>query len=234
MTAQPWLKFYPPDWRADPALRVCSLAARGLWMDMLCIMHEAEPRGYLKLNGFAVTPDQLAALVGASAKDILKCMVELERAGVFSRDNGIIFSRRMVRDTKKAAEDKANGKGGGNPGLKPTPVRGVNPPVKPEDNGSDKAQKLEARATDQNQNQIPKEDLNLNLEIGVSPSRVASVIKGALRKAKEDPSGCFLVPADSRLPQARQRWREHYGTDDIPLAWKGRTQGYRVPWEFVN
>ena len=46
----PWMKFYPADWRADPALRMCSLAARGLWMEMLSIMHEADPRGSLRTN----------------------------------------------------------------------------------------------------------------------------------------------------------------------------------------
>jgi len=27
----PWVTFYPTDWRADPGLRHCSLAARGRW-----------------------------------------------------------------------------------------------------------------------------------------------------------------------------------------------------------
>jgi hypothetical protein len=128
----PWLKFYPTDWRADPALRMCSLAARGLWMEMLCIMHEATPYGSLRVNGRAVTDRQLAALAGGDVDGLL---AELEDAGVFSReDDGTIFSRRMQRDAEKAAKDKANGKGGGNPSLK----RGVNPP--------DKAQKPEARS----------------------------------------------------------------------------------------
>jgi len=48
---QPWLKFFPSDWRADPALRMCSLAARGLWIEMLCLMHEARPHGSLLVNG---------------------------------------------------------------------------------------------------------------------------------------------------------------------------------------
>jgi len=128
----PWLKFFPTDWRADPALRMCSVAARGLWMEMLCVMHEAEPRGSLRINGKAVTDRQLASLAGCP--DISEFLIELEEAGVFSREeDGTIYSRRMVRDAEKAEEDKANGKRGGNPQLK----GGVNPP--------DKAQKPEAR-----------------------------------------------------------------------------------------
>ena len=40
---RPWMKFYPRDWRGDQALRAVSIAARGLWLECLCIMHEARP-----------------------------------------------------------------------------------------------------------------------------------------------------------------------------------------------
>lgn len=132
----PWLKFYPSDWRADPALRMCSIAARGLWMEMLCVMHEAEPRGTLRVNGKALSDRQLGALAGCA--DVSGLLSELEEAGVFSRDeDGTVFSRRMMRDDAKAKEDKANGKRGGNPGL----IGGVNPPAK----SGDKAQNPEAK-----------------------------------------------------------------------------------------
>ncbi len=137
----PWMKFYPSDWRADPALRMCSVGARGLWMEMLCVMHEAEPRGSLLVNGRAVSDRQLAGLSGCSIDELAGLLQELEEAGVFSRtDDGVIFSRRMRRDDEKAERDKANGRTGGNPSLKKEKA-GVNPP----DNGVDKAQKPEAR-----------------------------------------------------------------------------------------
>jgi hypothetical protein len=40
-------QFYPGDWLNDAALRACSLAARGLWKDMNCIMHQGHPYGHL-------------------------------------------------------------------------------------------------------------------------------------------------------------------------------------------
>ncbi|SRR6266404_152842 len=130
----PWMKFYPADWRADPALRMCSLAARGLWMEMLSIMHEADPRGSLLINGNSIDAKQLAGLCGAPPRETIRLLSELEAAGVFSRANdGTIFSRRMKRDDEKAERDKANGKTGGNPRLR----AGVNPP--------DKAQSPEAK-----------------------------------------------------------------------------------------
>lgn len=132
------MKFYPSDWRADPALRSCTIAARGLWVEMLAIMHEAEPYGSLLINGARVDKKRLAALAGVREAECSVLMLELEGFGVFSRDeDGTIYSRRMRRDAAKAIKDKENGKKGGNPTVK----GGVNPQVKPEV----KAQKPEAR-----------------------------------------------------------------------------------------
>ena len=127
-----WLKFYPADWRADLGLRQCSLAARGLWMDMLAIMHAAEPCGSLLVNGKPITAKQLAALSVASAADVARALDELREAGVFSiDDDGTIYSRRMRRDVAKAAEDREHGRKGGNPSLIVRDAEGVNPPHNP-------------------------------------------------------------------------------------------------------
>lgn len=105
--AQPWLKFYPTDWRADQALRVCTLAARGLWMELLCIMHEAAPYGHLTINGRPATDTQLATLTGTDLSTVRQLLTELEEAGVFSRNrNGVIYSRRMTRDEKRRKDGK--------------------------------------------------------------------------------------------------------------------------------
>jgi hypothetical protein len=153
----PWLKFYSSDWRADPGLRMCSYAARGLWVDMLTLMHEAEPYGHLVVSGSAPDARDIAALLGGTEKEIGSLLSMLESKRVFSRTpEGTIYSRRMVRDAEQAERDRANGKRGGNPSVKPAtqpdhnhPVeRGVNPPNNPdtnhEVNGWDKAQKPEA------------------------------------------------------------------------------------------
>ena len=44
---RPSFQFYPGDWLHDTGLRACSLAARGLWIDIVCFMHQAEPYGHL-------------------------------------------------------------------------------------------------------------------------------------------------------------------------------------------
>lgn len=138
---QPWMKWYPSDWRADPRLHMCSLAARGLWIEMLGYMHEAEPYGYFLVNGRTPQPKEIANLVGSDAKTVARCLQELRDNGVFSTDETGCFSRRMLRDKAKAAQDRENGKGGGNPNLRAPDnhdlLDGVNPP--------DKAQMPEAR-----------------------------------------------------------------------------------------
>ncbi len=101
MSARPWLKFFPADWRADPALRMCSLASRGLWMEMLCVMHEATPRGYLVVNGKPMQERQIASLAGCTLDEVTDHLNELIDAGVCSTDEaGVIICRRMVRETE--------------------------------------------------------------------------------------------------------------------------------------
>ena len=112
----PALQWYPGDWQRDTALRSCSLAARGLWAEMLWTMHDGKPRGSLqagarRLDSVAV----IARMAGAGPdENVAGLLAELEEAGVFSRDDGgTIFCRRMVRDTKlQDVRREAGAKGG--------------------------------------------------------------------------------------------------------------------------
>lgn len=118
MSNLPWAKFYWADWMSDARLRRCSIAARGLWIDMLCIAAELDPIGYLAMDGEALSISDFARASGITETDASTLIAELERNGVFSRDRkGVIYSRRMVRDAKRSAEAKKNGKLGGNPNL---------------------------------------------------------------------------------------------------------------------
>ncbi|WP_114110627.1 hypothetical protein [Thalassospira xiamenensis] len=154
----PWFKFKPIDWQGDDALQTVSLAARGLWMEMLCIMHKASPRGYLVLNGNAMTDVQLSRAIGASIDDITALRGELEHAGVYSIDGkGFIYSRRMLRDDKAHRTAKKNGKKGGNPAIKRRNASNcnytdnsapVNQQVKGMEKGGDKAKSKDIRDKD--------------------------------------------------------------------------------------
>ena len=118
MSARRWAKFWWQDWQRDPALRMCSLAARGAWIEMLCLMADADPVGHLLVNGRSPNMRQLSAVLGCSEREATKLVAELEENGVFSRsEDGTIFSRRMVRDKAISDEAAANGKKGGNPNI---------------------------------------------------------------------------------------------------------------------
>lgn len=88
-------------WNNETSLRTVSLAARGLWIEILCIMHRASPRGTLSTaNGHRLTSAALARVVGSTEAEVTDCLKELEEARVFSRllDDTII-NRRMYRKT---------------------------------------------------------------------------------------------------------------------------------------
>jgi hypothetical protein len=133
------MKFYPQDWRADEKLRMCSLAARGLWMEMLAIMHRSDRYGQLLVGGNVPTPAQLAVQAGSSETEVEALLAELRNAGVFSVSGaGAIYSRRMIRDEKRAQNARKNGKSGGNPSLSKT--KNNHASDKGEDNVQDKGE----------------------------------------------------------------------------------------------
>lgn len=144
MSATTWSKFFWADWLSDTALRRCSAAARGLWMDMLCIAAQAAPYGYLAEGDEPIPLEEIARLSGVSLKSARRLLDELERRRVLSRDDrGRIFCRRMVRDAEASQRARRDGGKGGNPNLiKAAGAPQVNPPVK----GEDKPQKPDARS----------------------------------------------------------------------------------------
>jgi hypothetical protein len=151
----PWMPFFVGDWLRDSAVGSCSLAAQGLWVRMLCLMWEAPTRGYLQHgNGEPFTTAQLARVAGITTKKCVNLLRELESAGVFSRStdhdqnreqngvqNGIAFSRRMVRDEcKRTLCSEAGRRGGGNPTFKGGPKGQDKGGPKGQDKGGPKGQ----------------------------------------------------------------------------------------------
>lgn len=118
MSATVWSKFYWSDWLSDAGLRRSSFAARGLWIDMLCIAAQSDPIGYLTVKKVPLSVNDIARMCGGSEPEVGTLIAELERNGVLSRDrNGTIYSRRIIRDDKKTRTAQKNGKKGGNPSL---------------------------------------------------------------------------------------------------------------------
>lgn len=128
-----YTRFVWDDLATDPGWKASSLAARGLWASMWSLMAKGEPYGHLTLGGRPISTKALTNQVGGGASEtqVTELLAELEENNVFSRsDDGIIYSRRMVRDRATRARDVANGKLGGNPRLKAPDNGGDKPPVK--------------------------------------------------------------------------------------------------------
>jgi hypothetical protein len=112
MTARPlpWMKFSPDRWQRDEALRMCSAAARGVWMELICIMHRAEPYGHLLVRGKQPTDRQLSVIAGVTILELSTSLAELEANEVFDRnDDGVIVCRGMVRDKEVHEEMSRRG-----------------------------------------------------------------------------------------------------------------------------
>lgn len=96
----PAFMFYPGDWQKDPCLRRCSKAAKGVWMDLLCLLFECPVRGvFVDASGKPWSDEEIAEAIGGDIGANLGYIAELVSKGVAQRDTrGAIFSRRMVRD----------------------------------------------------------------------------------------------------------------------------------------
>ena len=116
---RPAFQFYPADWRKDVELRSCSIAARGLWIDILCIAHECDPYGHLAINGRPMTATKLAGQVGLTAAQCKTLLDELIENGVARIDGeGVIYSKRMVQDEDVRNRRADGGKAGSEHGKK--------------------------------------------------------------------------------------------------------------------
>ena len=193
--AEPWLKFYASDWRSDPRLKMCSAGARGVWIEMICLMHEATPYGHLLIYGQPPNEAQLASLTGIPLAELEQYLFELEQMGVFSRTReGVIYSRKLVRMASRSAKMRKNGKQGGNPKLKES---NNNPDLlKQQVKAKDKPQKPDTRSQ-------KEEDANASLSLAVDHKPIDEVADAvhAYRSAAEK----LGWPIPQQLDQTRRR-----------------------------
>ncbi len=111
MASQPYLPLYTGDWKKDPQLSMCSAATRGIWIDLLCSIHDG------RIGQVTGTADQLSRLGRCDAASMTDALHDLQanQAASISERNGVftVICRRM----KKACEislvrQQAGGKGG--------------------------------------------------------------------------------------------------------------------------
>lgn len=107
----PALQFYVGDWKRDNSVQSCSIAARGLWFEMILMMHESPHRGYLMLTESTPMHDEhIARIAGVEQAVVTTLIEELSSKGVFDFEKlqvaegktiSVIKNRRMVADEEK-------------------------------------------------------------------------------------------------------------------------------------
>ena len=119
MSKLPAIQFYPGDWRKDPGVQALSFHDRGVWFEIILLMHESDERGKLLLNGKPMPEQALARLLGLDNQNLTNTLTTLLDFGVASRceETGAIMCRRMLRDENLRNIRKEAGSKGGNPVL---------------------------------------------------------------------------------------------------------------------
>jgi ribosomal protein S25 len=248
--ANPWSKFFWSDWESDPALRLCSLAAQGLWMRMLCICAKSHPVGYLSLAGRALDHEDVARLAGITPSEANALIQELERNGVFSRDrNQVIYSRRIISDAKKAKTNAKNGKIGGEvsvrkqKGIFQSPERNSERATERQDERHSEPQKPEARS--QNPPNPQKTEEPAKREVVVLPEGKLDEIRKVVWRLSgltEDQIGTkFQATSREGLAQIRAWLDLGFSLDDIQQAVvkafdEKESSGGRIekPWSYLD
>jgi len=99
-----WFPFEPNRWLANEKLALVSLASKGLWIHLLCLMYKANAGGKLTINGHIPTHEQISRMVGQDAKPLLQ---ELEVAGVYELKDGAIYHGGVASGLAKMEERSA-------------------------------------------------------------------------------------------------------------------------------
>lgn len=106
-TKLPAIQFYCADWLRDP-VSGCSLSAQGLWLRLIILMHDSPTYGELRLpNGNPMGRAFASRRCGCTLEEFNEAFEELESIGIPSvSEDGLIFSRRMMRDAVKRKRDR--------------------------------------------------------------------------------------------------------------------------------
>jgi hypothetical protein len=121
MSRRPSFQFYTADWFSNPKLKRCTHAEKGMWADILCLLHDGEPYGVLRwpLTDIArAIGATVPAVSGLVRKGVLKgsdthceSLIYVPRSGrkngapvtlIEEQDGPIWYSSRMVTDEHKS------------------------------------------------------------------------------------------------------------------------------------
>jgi len=104
----PAIQFYPGDWRKDVGVQSLNFHDRGVWFEILMLMHESEVRGKLMLGGKCMPDEILSNVLRIDKNELVRTIQTLIERGVTEREKrtGALINRRMLRDEILHAENR--------------------------------------------------------------------------------------------------------------------------------
>jgi len=105
MSYKPAFQFYPGDWKKDPCLSMCGPETRGIYIDILCSMHDNDGSGII-----TGTVEQLARMCRCSPKQMADAIEELsvtKTCRVTISDGAITMMNRRMNEEHKSRKSSA-------------------------------------------------------------------------------------------------------------------------------
>jgi len=144
MTTRPSFQFYPGDWQSNSNLRRCTHAEKGVWVDVMCLLHDQPEYGVLRwplkeiAQAIGCKPAELKALqvkgvLKGDDKQLAEPFIYTPRSGrkdgapvtlVPTQAGPIWYSSRMVRDEYVRTIRADSAGNGGPPKAAPKPPFG--------------------------------------------------------------------------------------------------------------
>jgi DNA-binding transcriptional regulator GbsR (MarR family) len=206
----PAIQFYPGDWRKDLGVQSLSYQDRGIWFEMLLLMHESEVRGKLLLGGKPMSEDTLAGILHLPKSTLSQTVETLIERGVTEREKrtGALINRRMLRDEILHAENRAR-------------LHKWRKTKKTQENGN-----VDDTADETQMKRLPSSSSSSSSSTSVSrvkqkPSR-AKTARAAKAPAPSEKKATKTADADKRhadFKAATQRY------------WDSKNPGVQMPWD---
>lgn len=120
----PAIQYYIGDHRKDIELGSLDFEAKGVWWEMVLLMHVSTDYGKLVLNGKPIPDAVLAQLLSTNEATLQRNLSKILDHGVGSmeEDTGIIYCRRMVREADLSKVRAEAGRKGGKKSRPPQPT----------------------------------------------------------------------------------------------------------------
>ena len=206
---RPSFQFYPGDWQANSNLRRCTHAEKGVWIDVMCLLHDSEEYGVLRwplkeiAQAIGAPLSMLRSIItkgvlkGADKGQACAAFVYVPRSGrrdgdpvtlIAEQEGPIWYSSRMVKDehVRSVRGESSRFQSDGDDALKaaPKPASGDSTKVSPKPPLGDGSSSSSSSSSSNKQKQrAPRFDAQAHLEsFGVPPEIAKDWL--AVRKTK--------------------------------------------------